>query len=86
MNMYFEKPGKDNTDQTLKLAAERRQELGIDEVVVASSSGRTAYKALELFVNKDGLNDFYCRHISQNEGIGPKSQAVPDLRFASGLF
>ena len=53
MNMYFEKPGKDNTDQTLKLAAERRQELGIDEVVVASSSGRTAYNALDLFVNKD---------------------------------
>jgi hypothetical protein len=46
--MYFEKPGKDNTDQTLKLAAERRQ-----EVVVASSTGRTAYKALELFVNQD---------------------------------
>ena len=51
--MYFEKPGKDNTDQTLKLTAERRQELGIDKVVVASSTGRTAYKAMELFVNQD---------------------------------
>ena len=47
--MYFDKPGKDNTDQTLKFAANRGQELGIDEVVVASSTGRTAYKAMELF-------------------------------------
>ncbi len=29
--MYFDKPGKDNTDQTLQLAAERAKELGIDE-------------------------------------------------------
>ena len=47
--MYFEKSGKNNTDQTLKLAAERMQVLGIDEVVVASSTGRTAYKAMEIF-------------------------------------
>ena len=38
--MYFDKPGKDNTDLTLQLAAERANELGIDEVVVATSTGR----------------------------------------------
>ncbi len=47
--MYFDKPGTDNTDQTLKLAAERGKVLGVNEVVVASSSGKTAYKAMELF-------------------------------------
>ena len=47
--MYFDKPGKDNTDQTLKLAAKRGKELGIEELVVASSSGKTAYKAMQLF-------------------------------------
>ena len=47
--MYFDKPGKDNTDKTLKFAAERGKELDIDEVVVASSTGKTAYKAMELF-------------------------------------
>ena len=47
--MYFDKPGKDNTDQTLKLAVERGKELGLDEVVVASSTGRTAHQAMELF-------------------------------------
>jgi hypothetical protein len=47
--MYFDKPGKDNTDQTLLAAAERGNELGIKEVVVASSTGKTAYKAMDVF-------------------------------------
>ncbi len=47
--MYFDKPGKDNTDQTLKFAADRGRELGLKEVVVASSTGKTAYQAMEVF-------------------------------------
>ena len=47
--MYFDKPGKDNTQQTLKPAAEKSKELGIEEVVLASTTGFTAYKALEIF-------------------------------------
>ena len=47
--MYFDKPGKDNTDQTLEQAAERANELGLDEVVVATSTGSTAYRAMEIF-------------------------------------
>jgi len=48
-NMYFDEPGKDNTVQTLKLAFERGVELGLTEVVLASTKGDTAYKALEIF-------------------------------------
>ena len=47
--MYFDKPGKENTDQTLKIAVDRCKQLGIKEVVVASTSGQTAYKAIEVF-------------------------------------
>lgn len=47
--MAFEKPGKKNTDETLRRAWDRCRELKIDEVVVASTTGETAYKALELF-------------------------------------
>jgi len=47
--MYFEKAGKANSEQTLKLAYERGKELGLNEVVLASSKGDTAYKALEIF-------------------------------------
>jgi len=50
--MNFDKPGKDNSDQTLQQAAERADELGLDEVVVATSTGRTAYKAMEVFKGK----------------------------------
>jgi uncharacterized protein len=47
--MHFDKPGKDNTDKALKLAYERGKDLGLNEVVVASTSGNTAYKTLEIF-------------------------------------
>jgi len=47
--MYFAKPGKGNTEQTLKRAFERSEQLGLNEVVVASTKGDTAYKALEIF-------------------------------------
>jgi len=47
--MYFDKPGKVNTEETLKMAYSRGKELGLAEVVVASTSGETAYRALEIF-------------------------------------
>ena len=47
--MYFDKAGRENTQQTLKLAYERGKELGLNEVAVASSKGDTAYQALEIF-------------------------------------
>lgn len=46
--MYFDQPGKENTDQTLAAAARRAKELGIREMVLASTTGETAYRALEL--------------------------------------
>lgn len=47
--MYFEKQGAENTEKTLELAYRRGAELGLDEVVVASTKGDTGYKALEVF-------------------------------------
>ena len=46
--VYFEKPGKQNTEQTLRLALERAVNLDLNYMVVASSSGETAKKALEM--------------------------------------
>lgn len=46
---HFDKAGRENTAQTLQLALARARELGIKEVVVASTKGDTARKALELF-------------------------------------
>ncbi len=46
--VYFDKPGKENTEETLRLAVERARELGIKHLVVASSYGDTALKAIEI--------------------------------------
>jgi hypothetical protein len=47
--MYFDRPGRNNTEKTLSLAFERGKTLGLNEVVVASSGGSTAYAAIEIF-------------------------------------
>ena len=49
--MYFLKKGDHNTHQTLKLAYERAKELNINEVVLATTSGSSAFKAAEIFQN-----------------------------------
>lgn len=51
---YFETLGPENTDATFHLALERAQELGIKRIVIASTTGATAKKAMEYFKN-DGV-------------------------------
>jgi len=46
--MYFEKPGAENTDRTLELAVKTCKERGIRHLVVASTFGATAKKALAM--------------------------------------
>ena len=50
---YFEKAGVQNTEETLKLAVERAQELNIKDIVVASSYGDTAKKLLDIIESKN---------------------------------
>ena len=47
--VYFEKSGRENTDETLRLAEERAEALGIRNIVVASYTGETGVKASEIF-------------------------------------
>lgn len=61
--MHFDKPGRENTEQTLKLAYERAKDLGINEVIVASSKGETAYQALEIF------NEFKLTVVTYHSGF-----------------
>ncbi len=51
--LYFDKPGKENTRATLRIARERVEALGIKQVVVASSHGYTARMAKEVFGDLD---------------------------------
>jgi hypothetical protein len=46
---YFEEPGRQNTELTLQLAKARAEHLGIQNIVLASSTGATGVTASELF-------------------------------------
>ena len=45
--VYFENPGRGNTDEVLRIARQRAEELGIKTVLVASTTGETAVKAMD---------------------------------------
>ncbi|MFC1920934.1 pyruvate kinase alpha/beta domain-containing protein [Chloroflexota bacterium] len=47
--VYFDKPGAENTDEVLRIAKKRADELGIKTVVVATTAGNTAAKAVDVF-------------------------------------
>ncbi len=47
--VYFRRPGRDNTQETLRLAHQRAEELGIKTVLVATSRGDTGLQAVEAF-------------------------------------
>jgi len=47
--VYFEKQGDENTNEALALARERAEALGIKTILVASTTGKTAVKAMDVF-------------------------------------
>jgi uncharacterized protein len=51
--VYFEQPGQQNTEITLKLALERAQARGIKRMVLASTRGDTALAAARLLSGSD---------------------------------
>jgi len=59
--VYFEKPGKENTDDVLRVARQRADELGIKTIVVASVTGYTAVKVMEVFT---GLRVIAVTHVT----------------------
>ncbi len=47
--IYYEKLGKQHTEETLKISIDAAKERGIETVLVASTTGETALKAMEMF-------------------------------------
>lgn len=47
--VYFETPGRDNTEAVLGIARQRAEERGIKTILVASTRGDTAVRAMEVF-------------------------------------
>jgi hypothetical protein len=73
--VYFEKPGKEHTEETLKIALEAAKERKIETVVISSTTGWTALKALEVF-DGSGLQLVFVTH--QTGYRAPGVQLMPD--------
>jgi len=62
---YFEKPGRENTEAVLHIAKQRAEELGIKTIVVATTAGDTAVKAVQVF---NGLKVIAVTHVTGFRG------------------
>ncbi len=63
--VYFENPGSENTETTLRIARQRAEELGIKNILVASTTGDTAVKAMEAL---NGLRVIVVSHVAGFRG------------------
>ncbi len=71
--VYFEEPGKINTERTLQIALKRVQELRIEQIVVASTGGYTALEAMEVF------KDYNPIIVTHSAGFNnPNEQEMPE--------
>ena len=71
--VYFDKPGVDNMEETLRIAKKRADELGIKTFVVASTVGNTGARAVEVF---KGMNVIV---VSHSAGFrGPNTQELTE--------
>ena len=65
--LYFSEPGENNTEATLQIAKERAEELGIRDIVVATTRGYTGVKAVEQFPD---YNVVIIPHVTGMKGPG----------------
>ncbi|MBN1452903.1 MAG: hypothetical protein JW963_17930 [Anaerolineales bacterium] len=75
---YFPYCGEVNTQYVLQLARERADELGIGKVVIASETGRSALKALEIFRGSDAQLIVVTHYPATT--IGPKGRIPIGLK------
>lgn len=74
--VYFDKVGKVNTNNTLRLAKGRFEELGLKKAVIATSFGDTAVKALDYFKGEElvVINSMYGFREPGKESLKPKAK------------
>ena len=51
--VYFDRPGKKNTERTIELVKERAGQLGIKYLLIATTTGKTAVEAAKMIPGKD---------------------------------
>ncbi len=82
---YFTKPGEENTDIVLELAHERAISRGIKDIIVASTRGKTALRALDVF-NPSKFNLIIVTHSVgfKEPGFQEFSDEIRDLLIERG--
>ena len=71
--VYFENPGEENTEEVLRIVKQQAEALGIKTILVASTRGETAVKAVE------ALKEFRVICVSPSAGCKePDSQEFTD--------
>lgn len=63
--VYFDNPGQENTEETLRIAKARAEELGIKTIVVATTVGGTAVRSVEVF---EGMKVIAVTHVAGMRG------------------
>ena len=63
--VYFENPGSENTEAVLRITRQRAEELGINNILVASTTGDTAVRAMEAL---NGLRVIVVSHVAGMRG------------------
>ena len=71
--VYFDNPGVENTEEVLRIAKARAEELGINTIVVATTVGDTAARAVEVF---QGMKVIAVTHFTGM--MGPNIQELTD--------
>jgi hypothetical protein len=74
--LYFQRPG-DHTEETLRASKERADELGLNDIVVASTEGSTALKAIEVFT---GYNIVIVTHVTGYKEPGEQEVSENRMR------
>ncbi|MGQ9680231.1 MAG: pyruvate kinase alpha/beta domain-containing protein [Candidatus Bathyarchaeia archaeon] len=73
LTLYFSNPGEADTEETLRAAKERAEQLGIRDIVVASTRGSTGLRAMEIF---QGYNMVVVPHVTGMRE--PGTQEMPE--------
>lgn len=76
---YFENPGEQNTDRVIELVKDRKDELGIDHIVIASVSGKTGLKLAGKIDNARIIN------ITHHAGFKTKDELEIDPEYYKKL-
>ncbi len=78
---YFEKGGPQNTDKALEIAKKYANQFGVNDIIIASTTGTTAEKSLNIF-NPDDYNLVVVTHSYYFMGAD-KRQEFPEEKITA---